>query len=39
LIRATLGRLKGNQSAAAKKLGVSRSTLWRKMKEYQIPAD
>jgi DNA-binding NtrC family response regulator len=39
LIRATLDRLKGNQSAAAKKLGVSRSTLWRKMKEYQIPAD
>ena len=39
LIRATLRRLKGNQSAAAKKLGVSRSTLWRKMKEYKIAAD
>jgi DNA-binding NtrC family response regulator len=37
LIRATLERLKGNQSAAAKKLGVSRSTLWRKMKQYKIP--
>lgn len=39
LIRATLARLNGNQSAAAKKLGVSRSTLWRKMKEYKIPAE
>jgi DNA-binding NtrC family response regulator len=38
LIRATLLRLKGNQSSAAKKLGVSRSTLWRKMKEYGIPS-
>ena len=38
LIRATLDRLNGNQSAAAKRLGVSRSTLWRKMKEYKIPA-
>jgi transcriptional regulator of acetoin/glycerol metabolism len=39
LIRATLQRLKGNQSAAAKKLGVSRSTLWRKMKQYMIPVE
>ena len=39
LIRATLQRLNGNQSSAAKKLGVSRSTLWRKMKEYKIPAE
>jgi DNA-binding NtrC family response regulator len=39
LIRATLERLKGNQSAVAKTLDVSRSTLWRKMKEYKILAD
>ncbi len=38
LISATLGRLKGNQSVAARKLGVSRSTLWRKMKEYGLQA-
>jgi len=35
-IRETLRRLKGNQSVAAKKLGISRSTLWRKMREYGI---
>ena len=35
-IRTTLGRLEGNQTEAAKKLGISRSTLWRKMKEYGI---
>ncbi len=35
-IRETLRRLKGNQSSAAKKLGISRSTLWRKMREYGI---
>ncbi len=35
-IRETLKALRGNQSLAAKKLGISRSTLWRKMKEYQI---
>jgi DNA-binding NtrC family response regulator len=35
-IRDTLKALHGNQSLAAKKLGISRSTLWRKMKEYQI---
>ncbi len=35
-IEATLSRLKRNQSTAAKKLGVSRSTLWRKMKDYGI---
>lgn len=33
-IRAALERLNGNQSLAAKKLGISRSTLWRKMREY-----
>jgi two-component system response regulator HydG len=35
-IRATLQKLEGNQTEAAKKLGISRSTLWRKMKEYHI---
>ncbi len=38
LIRGALERLNGNQTEAAKRLGVSRSTLWRKMKEYGIPA-
>jgi transcriptional regulator with PAS, ATPase and Fis domain len=38
LIEATLGKLERNQSLAAKKLGISRSTLWRKMKEYGIAA-
>ncbi len=38
LIRAALERLNGNQTEAAKRLGVSRSTLWRKMKEYGIPS-
>jgi two-component system nitrogen regulation response regulator GlnG len=38
LIQATLGKLKGNQSTAARKLGISRSTLWRKMKEYGLEA-
>ena len=36
LIHATLAKLQGNQSGAAKKLGISRSTLWRKMKEYGL---
>ena len=35
-IRETLKALRGNQSLAAKKLNISRSTLWRKMKEYEI---
>ncbi|MDZ4857810.1 MAG: sigma-54 dependent transcriptional regulator [Candidatus Hydrogenedentes bacterium] len=38
LIKTALDRLQGNQTEAAKRLGVSRSTLWRKMKEYGIPA-
>lgn len=37
-IRRTLEALKGNQSHAAKRLGISRSTLWRKMNEYHIEA-
>jgi DNA-binding NtrC family response regulator len=37
-IRFALETLKGNQSRAAKELGISRSTLWRKMREYNIPA-
>lgn len=36
LIRTALGKLDGNQTEAAKRLGISRSTLWRKMKEYAI---
>jgi len=35
-IRSTLDKVEGNQTEAAKKLGISRSTLWRKMKEYGI---
>jgi DNA-binding NtrC family response regulator len=38
LIRGSLERLEGNQTEVAKRLGVSRSTLWRKMKDYGIPA-
>lgn len=37
-IRRALEQLDGNQTDAAKKLGISRSTLWRKMKEYNIPS-
>ncbi len=36
LIEMALGRLEGNQTEVAKKMGISRSTLWRKMKEYGI---
>jgi len=37
-IKAVLERHKGNVSRAASSLGVSRSTLWRKMRQYGIPA-
>ena len=36
VIRSALDRLDGNQTEVARKLGISRSTLWRKMKEYDI---
>ncbi len=36
LIERALERLNGNQTEVAKNLGISRSTLWRKMKEYNI---
>lgn len=36
LIERTLQKLDGNQTETAKSLGISRSTLWRKMKEYSI---
>ncbi|HRZ84371.1 MAG TPA: helix-turn-helix domain-containing protein, partial [Candidatus Hydrogenedentes bacterium] len=35
-IRETLVECRGNQTAAAKRLGISRSTLWRKMREYEL---
>lgn len=37
LIESTLEKLNGNQTEVAKSLGISRSTLWRKMKGYEIP--
>lgn len=37
-IRRALTLLEGNQSLAAKRLGISRSTLWRKIREYGISA-
>ncbi|OGF48750.1 MAG: hypothetical protein A2044_02880 [Candidatus Firestonebacteria bacterium GWA2_43_8] len=36
LISETLEKTKNNHTITAKKLGISRSTLWRKMKEYGI---
>lgn len=36
LIQRALTRLDGNQTEVAKQLGISRSTLWRKIKEYDI---
>lgn len=35
-IRRALESLDGNQTEAAKQLGISRSTLWRKLKEYDL---
>ncbi|MBI3297239.1 MAG: sigma-54-dependent Fis family transcriptional regulator [Elusimicrobia bacterium] len=34
----TLTACGGNQQEAAKRLGIARNTLWRKLKEYGIPA-
>jgi DNA-binding NtrC family response regulator len=36
-IRLVLARHRGNASAAARQLGISRTTLWRKLREYRIP--
>jgi len=36
LIGKALTKLNGNQTEVAKTLGISRSTLWRKLKEYNI---
>ncbi|CCQ89222.1 PAS domain S-box protein [Nitrospina gracilis 3/211] len=38
LVTEALARAEGNQSRAARELGVHRITLWRKMKEFGIPA-
>lgn len=36
IIRGILDKCKGNKSQTARELGISRSTLWRKMKTYRI---
>jgi transcriptional regulator with PAS, ATPase and Fis domain len=36
-IQKMLSRNGGNVTVTARKLGISRSTLWRKMKQYEIP--
>ena len=38
LIQSALEKLDGNQTEVAKRLDISRSTLWRKMKQYGISA-
>jgi len=38
LIRMAMERFNGNQTEVARKLGISRSTLWRKLREYGIDA-
>ncbi len=35
-IRHALDKLEGNQTKAARQLGISRSTLWRKIRQYHI---
>ncbi|MDP8236228.1 MAG: helix-turn-helix domain-containing protein [Candidatus Erginobacter occultus] len=37
-IIAAMEGCRGNQTQAARQLGVGRNTLWRKLKEYDIPA-
>ena len=39
LIRKKLHELQGNKSKAAKELGISRRTLYRKIEEYKIPTE
>ena len=36
-VTATLSRLQGNVKAAAEALGIDRSTLYEKIKRYDIP--
>lgn len=36
LVVATLSRCRGNRSLAAQQLGISRTTLYRKMREYGL---